>query len=219
MNMLIDPNWSKWLKVIKRLKQPGFELHHLPTIDLVLVTHAHFDHLDRRTLRGSRPISRSSCRPASAIWCTISGFNIVHELDYWERSKLGPLKISLTPCHHWGARLLADTIAASADSSSRRTGARFFIAATALISPVSGKSGSDTPIEIALLPDRRLRPAERTRSAHESRGSGARVSRARREKLVPMHYGTFRLGYEPLHEPPSGSFGARSTAWRKKCWS
>ena len=50
VNVLIDPIWSKWLKVIKRLKQPGFEIHHLPSIDFVLVTHAHFDHLDRRTL-------------------------------------------------------------------------------------------------------------------------------------------------------------------------
>jgi hypothetical protein len=51
VNILIDPIWSKWLKVIKRLKRPGFELHHLPAIDFVLVTHAHFDHHDRRTLR------------------------------------------------------------------------------------------------------------------------------------------------------------------------
>src|SRR5436305_13553191 len=51
VNVLIDPIWSKWLKVIKRLKRPGFEIHHLPSIDFVLVTHAHFDHLDRRTLR------------------------------------------------------------------------------------------------------------------------------------------------------------------------
>src|SRR6187401_2225074 len=51
VNVLIDPNWSMWLKVIKRLKKPGFDLFHLPEIDFVLVTHAHFDHLDRRTLR------------------------------------------------------------------------------------------------------------------------------------------------------------------------
>jgi len=36
------------------------------------------------------------------------GFHIVHELDYWQTVELGPLKISLTPCHHWGARFLAD---------------------------------------------------------------------------------------------------------------
>ena len=46
-SILIDPNWAKWLKVIKRLKEPGLEIHELPAIDLVLVSHAHFDHLDK----------------------------------------------------------------------------------------------------------------------------------------------------------------------------
>ena len=58
-NLLIDPNWANWLKVIKRMRHPGVDLHHLPNIDLVLVTHAHFDHLDRRTLRevaNGRPV-------------------------------------------------------------------------------------------------------------------------------------------------------------------
>ena len=80
VNVLIDPNWSKWLKVIKRLKKPGFEIHHLPEIDFVLVTHAHFDHLDRRTLRelsfASRQTSRSWCRSAWETWCTISAFRL-----------------------------------------------------------------------------------------------------------------------------------------------
>src|SRR5258707_10557362 len=49
-NVLIDPIWSMWLSVIKRIKEPGFHIHHLPSIDLVPVKHAHFYHLDRRSL-------------------------------------------------------------------------------------------------------------------------------------------------------------------------
>ena len=45
LNILIDPIWSLWLKVIKRIRHPGVRLDHLPDIDLVLVTHAHFDHI------------------------------------------------------------------------------------------------------------------------------------------------------------------------------
>src|SRR5262249_25419649 len=107
-NVLIDPNWSKWLKVIKRLKQPGFEIHHLPSIDFVLVTHAHFDHLDRRTLR--RVAADQPIVVPMGVGNLVHdlGFHIVHELDYWQTVELGPLKISLTPCHHWGARFLAD---------------------------------------------------------------------------------------------------------------
>ena len=108
VNILIDPNWAKWLKVIKRLKQPGFEIHHLPSIDFVLVTHAHFDHLDRRTLRHVAADQPIVVPIGVGNLVHDLGFHIVHELDYWQTVQLGPLKISLTPCHHWGARFLAD---------------------------------------------------------------------------------------------------------------
>src|SRR5207247_5099767 len=131
VNVLIDPIWSKWLKVIKRLKQPGFEIHHLPSIDFVLVTHAHFDHLDRRTLR--RVASDQPIVVTMGVGNLVHdlGFHIVHELDYWQTVELGPLKISLTPCHHWARDFWRIYIATSGDLSSRQTAAPFFTAATA----------------------------------------------------------------------------------------
>ena len=110
MNVLIDPNWSMWLKVIKRLKRPGMNIDNLPSIDTRPG--------DARALRssrsprpcaGSRPTNRSSCRPGSAIWCTISVSTSCTSSSEWEQVQLGPLKISLTPCHHWGARMLHDS--------------------------------------------------------------------------------------------------------------
>ena len=50
-NVVIDPNFARWLFVLKRLRQPGLHVRDLPAIDLVLVTHAHFDHLHRPSLR------------------------------------------------------------------------------------------------------------------------------------------------------------------------
>src|SRR5450432_4506013 len=50
-NVVIDPNFAQWLFVLKRLRQPGLKVRDLPAIDLVLVTHAHFDHLHRPSLR------------------------------------------------------------------------------------------------------------------------------------------------------------------------
>src|SRR6202451_3548890 len=49
-NILVDPNWANWLIVIRRLKRAGLAIGDLPNIDLVLITHAHLDHLNRRTL-------------------------------------------------------------------------------------------------------------------------------------------------------------------------
>src|SRR5262249_29208785 len=50
-NVLIDPNFARWLFLLKRLRKPGLRISDLPAIDLVLVTHAHFDHLHRPSLR------------------------------------------------------------------------------------------------------------------------------------------------------------------------
>ena len=47
-NVVIDPNFARWLFVLKRLRQPGLNLRDLPPMDVVLVTHAHFDHLHRQ---------------------------------------------------------------------------------------------------------------------------------------------------------------------------
>ena len=51
MNILIDPNWAMWHGPVKRARRPGLQLDHLPPIDLILITHAHFDHLHHPSLR------------------------------------------------------------------------------------------------------------------------------------------------------------------------
>ncbi|PYL08892.1 MAG: MBL fold metallo-hydrolase, partial [Verrucomicrobia bacterium] len=175
--------WSKWLKVIKRLKQPGFEIHHLPSIDFVLVTHAHFDHLDRRTLR--RVAADQPIVVPYGVGNLVHrlGFHIVHELDEWQTVELDGLKVSLTPAHHWGARFLAD----------QHRGFGGFVVA------MDGR----TVIDVALLPigayeaptgrEVHMNPEEAVQAFLEL---GAKM-------LVPMHYGTFRLGFEPLDEPPA----------------
>jgi beta-lactamase superfamily II metal-dependent hydrolase len=51
LNILIDPNFANWLFLLKRIKRAGLKLKDLPPIDLVLLTHAHFDHFHKPTLR------------------------------------------------------------------------------------------------------------------------------------------------------------------------
>ena len=50
-SVTIDPNFARWLFILKRLRKPGLRITDLPPLDLVLVTHAHFDHLHRPSLR------------------------------------------------------------------------------------------------------------------------------------------------------------------------
>src|SRR5437868_7853395 len=51
LNVLIDPNFANWLFLLKRIKRSGMKIEHLPPIDLVLLTHAHFDHFHKPSLR------------------------------------------------------------------------------------------------------------------------------------------------------------------------
>ena len=210
VNILIDPIWSKWLKVIKRLKQPGFEIHHLPAIDFVLVTHAHFDHLDRRTLR--RVAANQPIVVPMGVGNLVHdlGFHIVHELDYWQTIELGPLKISLTPCHHWGARFLADLHRDFGGFVIASNGARSFTVASALTFLASINRRATTTSRSPSSTAHTKSPAGP--KSNDSRGSSEGISRGEgAETLIPMHYGTFRLGFEPLHEPPQRLLAAART--------
>lgn len=202
MNILIDPNWSMWLSVIKRLKRPGFNIDHLPSIDLVLVTHAHFDHLDRRSLR--RVAADQPIVVPTGVGNLVHdlGFNIVHELAEWEEVETGPLKISLTPCHHWGARMLADQHRGFGGFVIEAGSRSVFHCGDSAYFPGFSEIGHRFPIEIALLPIGAY-DAPSKREVHMNPEEAVRAFlELRAHKLVPMHYGTFRLGFEPMHEPP-----------------
>lgn len=201
VNILVDPIWSKWLKVIKRLKQPGFEIHHLPEIDFVLVTHAHFDHLDRRTLR--RVASDQPIVVPHGVGNLVHrlGFNIVHELDEWQTVELGPLKISLTPAHHWGARFLADTHRGFGGFVIGTDGRNVFHCGDTAYFPGFKEIGERYNIDVALLPIGAYDPPL-AREVHMNPEEAVRAfTELQANTLVPMHYGTFRLGYEPMEEP------------------
>jgi len=202
MNILIDPIWSKWLKVIKRLKRPGFEIHHLPEIDIVLVTHAHFDHLDRRTLR--KVASDQPIVVPIGVGNLVHdlGFHIVHELDCWQKVKLGSIEVSLTPCYHWGARFLADLHRGFGGFAIAAEGRTIFHCGDSAFFPGFREIGERYKIDIALLPIGAY-DAPTGREVHMNPEEAVRAFiELKAKKLVPMHYGTFRLGYEPMEEPP-----------------
>jgi L-ascorbate metabolism protein UlaG (beta-lactamase superfamily) len=199
--ILIDPNWARWLKVIKRIKHPGVEIRDLPAIDLVLVTHAHFDHLDRRTLRKVAAGQPIAVPEHVGTLVHGLGFERVHELKPWQSFRHGHLKITLTPARHWGARVLHDSHRGFGGFLIEYAGRTLFHCGDSAYFDGFREIGRRADIEIALLPigaydaptkrDVHMNPEEALRAFVELRAAS----------MVPMHYGTFRLSYEPLHEP------------------
>lgn len=201
-SVIVDPNWAKWHGFVKRLREPGLPLKAIPELDLVLVSHAHFDHLHKPSLkvlqaRGGIVVPRGSANLVRRL-----GFPAVHEMKVWEAIEYNSLNVVHTPSHHWGARYLHDThrdyggyLIESGGKSVFHCGDSAWFDGFAEI----GRRHQD--IDVALMPigaydapsgrDVHMNPEEAVRAFAEM---GAKV-------MIPMHYGTFPLGNEPLEEP------------------
>lgn len=201
-SILIDPTWANWLKIIKRLRHPGIELHDLPSIDLVLVTHAHFDHLDRKTLRAVADRQPIVVPHDVGNLVHDLGFHAVHEMECWQSIDYRGLRITMTPAFHWGARILHDQHRGFGGFLIEYNGRTVLHGGDSAYFAGFREIGERTNVEIALLPigaydapskrDVHMNPEEAVQAFMEMKAS----------KLIPMHYGTFRLSYEPIHEPP-----------------
>jgi L-ascorbate metabolism protein UlaG (beta-lactamase superfamily) len=201
-NILIDPNWAKWLKVVKRVKLPGLKIKDLPEIDLVLITHAHFDHLDRKTLRKIAEDQPVVVPFEVGNLVHDLGFRSVHELEYWQTYRHGPVKITLTPAHHWGARMLHDSHRGFGGFVIEVAGRCIYHCGDTAYFDGFKEIGKRFPIDVALLPIGAYDPPS-GRDVHMNPEEAVRAFLdLKAKKLVPMHYGTFRLSFEPLSEPP-----------------
>ncbi|EIJ78406.1 hypothetical protein PB1_12629 [Bacillus methanolicus PB1] len=109
LNILTDPVWAKWMGFQKRLTEPGIPIAELPEIDIVVISHSHYDHLDFgsiRKLKGS-PVFYVPIGLKSAF--TRRGYKNVIEANWWDTFLDGTLSISFVPAQHWTKRLLCDT--------------------------------------------------------------------------------------------------------------
>jgi len=201
-SVLIDPNWAKWLKVIKRIKHPGLAIHDLPAIDLVLVTHAHFDHLDRRTLRAVARDQPIVVPENVGNLVHDLGFNKVQEMRNWQSIQHGSLKITMTPARHWGARVLHDNHRGFGGFLIEYAGRSILHSGDSSYFEGFKEIGERENVEIALLPIGAY-DAPTKRDVHMNPEQALQAFIELKSRImIPMHFGSFRLSYEPLHEPP-----------------
>ncbi len=112
--ILIDPVFSRFVVVLKRRRRPGVRMRDLPPIDLLLLTHAHMDHLDlpslRRVLQHNRRLGAAApvvvVPPGVQDLVERLGFREVRVLPTWDETILDGLTVTSTPARHWGRALL-----------------------------------------------------------------------------------------------------------------
>jgi len=202
LNVLIDPNFANWLFLLKRLKHAGLKLRDLPPIDLVLLTHAHFDHFHRPTLR-KLPTPKIGVMPwGMGDLARGLGFSRVIELKWWESFQHEDWKVTLTPGKHWGARMLHDRHRGYGGFVLEHQGRRVYHAGDSAYFDGFKEIGERCAPEIALLPIGAYYP-ESFRHVHMGPDEAVKVFHdLRAQWLVPMHYGTFKLSFEEMDEPP-----------------
>jgi L-ascorbate metabolism protein UlaG (beta-lactamase superfamily) len=202
LNALIDPNFANWLFLLKRVKRSGLKIGHLPPIDLVLLTHAHFDHFHKPTLR-RLPHPKIGVMPwGMGDLARGLGFERIVELGWWDSFEHKDWKVTLTPCKHWGARTLRDTHRGYGGFVLEHQGRKIYHAGDSAYFEGFKTIGKALAPEIALLPIGAYYP-EAFRNVHMGPDEAVKVFKELGSRwLVPMHYGTFKLSFEDMDEPP-----------------
>jgi len=202
LNVLIDPNFANWLFLLKRIKRSGLKIRDLPPIDLVLLTHAHFDHFHKPTLR-RLPHPKIGIMPWGVGDLALNlGFERIIELDWWESFSNNNWKVTFTPSKHWGARTLRDQHRGYGGFILEHQGRCIYHAGDSAYFHGFKEIGRRVAPEIALLPIGAYHP-DSFRKVHMGPDQAMKAFKDLRAKqFVPMHYGTFKLSFEEMDEPP-----------------
>lgn len=230
MTLLTDPIWSDrpspiaWLGP-KRIRAPGIAISELPLIDLILISHNHYDHLDLPTLRKLKETSDPIIIVPLGNKQTIKklGFTHVVELDWWESHQLSAkTKITFLPTQHFSSRSLCDRFKTLWGSFliQHENSAIYFggdAGYSNYYKEISQRMGS---IDLALLGIGAYEPQWFMRQVHMNPKEALQAHLDLKAKQsIGMHYGTFQLSAEGLDTPINDLAQAlRERNMPKKCF-
>ena len=175
----------------------------LPDLDLVLVTHAHFDHLDTPSLGAIRGMPVAVMASGTADLLPRRRYSAVHELR-WDESvtiatRHGDVAVRAIEVKHWGARMRRDTWRGYTGYVVEREGRRLLIGGDTAATNSFRRLRALAPFDAAVMPIGAYDPWVWNHCTPEQAvamadGAGARL-------FVPVHHQTFELSREPLLEP------------------
>lgn len=213
MNILTDPIFSARCSPVsfagpKRVRAPGLEIQSLPRIDLILLSHNHYDHMDIPSLRQIRrrfPEVQMIAPLGNTAFLARKNMHRVVELDWWESMTVAQVRVTATPARHFAARTLWDRNKTLwTGFMLTYQGHKIYFAGdtgfTKFFTEIYERCGAP---DLAMLPIGAYQPREMMATVHMDPAEAVQAFlclQARR--AVGMHFGTFQLTGEPIDEPP-----------------
>ncbi len=212
-NMLTDPHFSPRAFPVQfagpeRWASPGLALKDLPAINMVFISHNHYDHLDERSvvkIARRNPEARFFVPLGLKRWCRRRRIRNVVELDWWQQTEYQDATLHAVPVQHFSGRTATDR---------NKTlwcgwvielgGRRIFFAGDSGYSKDFADIGARFPhMDLALIPIGAYEPRWFMQAMHVAPEESVKIHQDVKARYsVAMHWGTFRLTLEPMDEPP-----------------
>jgi len=190
----------------KRLTAPALRFPELPQIDLIVLSHAHFDHFDLRTLRRFDELTRVITAPNTADLLRRTRLRDITELRWGETKVLniagqmkGDIAISAFQVKHWGARKQRDDYRGYNGYVIKRNGRSILFSGDTAMTSTFAELSQDGPIDLAIMSIGAYNPWIQSHCTPEQAIEMATAAGA--QFIVPVHHQTFRLSFEPFREP------------------
>lgn len=222
--ILVDPIWSRRAAhVVPRLTAPAPAWEAVPAVDFVAISHNHFDHMDAPTLRRLRHLATFLVPKGVAAWFRRRGYPRVVEFDWWQGIDHGGLRATFVPSKHFSGRTpwnVNKTLWGGWLFQGRRHSV-WHAGCTAYFDGFAELGRRFPRLDLACVPIGAYEPRWFMEPVHvdpEQAGQAFLDSHAKR--LLPIHWGTFRLSDEPMDEPPQRirAFLERRGVDRDRLW-
>jgi L-ascorbate metabolism protein UlaG (beta-lactamase superfamily) len=204
LNILTDPVFSNRVGLgmglftlgPRRKISPALAIGELPPLDLILISHAHFDHLDRPSLSRLAKTAQVITAAGTRDLLDDLGFQRVTELRWGESLQIGPLEVRAQEVRHWGARTFFDTQRGYNGYFLKSADRRILFAGDTAYQEFFRSCG---PVDLAIFDISAYDPYIQAHANPEQ--TWAMAGHLPADFILPVHHGTFNLSHEPMDEP------------------
>ncbi len=210
LNILTDPIYSERASPFsfigpKRVRNPGIRFDDLPKIDIVIISHDHYDHLDLPTIKRLAVRDNPKIFLGLGVGKHLDSVNNVRELDWWEKVDVAPhLSLTFVPVQHFSGRTLFDRYSTLWGGFVLETGHRkiYFGGDSGYAEHYKKTFERFGPMDLSLLPIGGYAPRSFMGFAHLDPKQAVQAHLdLHSRKSIGIHYGTFQLTAESIDEP------------------